>query len=339
MLVGLAGASIVLWVIFAVRRRRRTRRIEHDSAVSATLAAAGFRRTPLDDDDEEAGAGGGALPATAHSTHSASALANPRASWADFGGASTMALAGVGAAAAAAGDAHRDSRASDDDEVYNPYTDYVVPAGSRPGYVHTPPPPGSGGAGAVQRDSGTSSSAAGGRMGHAPSGSDEPLLGGYDPRASAASSGVLDTALAFPGTAGGATFTPAAMAPPIPPRSPRRVSAATARTVSTRRTTSQAPPMQEQDVPLIDLAGLDGPGPDLALSPDGAARGAGGASVYSTGSGAFDPFGDHSGTDGRLEPGLGLRAGDGRGTLGRELSLRDEEDYSRRVLGVRFYLL
>ena len=339
MLVGLAGASIVLWIIFAVRRRRRTRRIEHDSAVSATLAAAGFRRTPLDDDDDEAGVGGG-MRVSAHSTPSASALANPRASWADFGGASTMALAGVGAAALrGGGDANRDSHTSDD-EVYNPYTDYIVPAGSRPGYVPSPPPQQQQ---HQQRDSGTSSSAAGGRIGHVPSGSDEPLLGGYDPRASAASSGVLDTALAFPGVAGGATFTPAGPAPPIPPRSPRRMSAATARTASTRRTTSQAPAVQEQgqDVPLIDLAGLDTSVPDLALSPDGAARGGGGggASVYSMGSGAFDPFADLSGAaDARLEPGLGLRAGDGRGTLGRELSLRDEEDYSRRVLGVRFHL-
>ncbi|PFH54450.1 hypothetical protein AMATHDRAFT_31 [Amanita thiersii Skay4041] len=52
-LVGLAAASILLWIIFAVRRRRRTRRLEHETAVSATLAAAGFNRAPLDDDDNE----------------------------------------------------------------------------------------------------------------------------------------------------------------------------------------------------------------------------------------------------------------------------------------------
>ncbi len=83
---------------------------------------------------------------------------------------------------------------------------------------------------------------------------------------------------------------------------------------STRRTTSQAPAVQEQgqDVPLIDLAGLDTSVPDLALSPDGAARGGGGggASVYSMGSGAFDPFADLSGVaDARLEPGLGAARG------------------------------
>jgi len=51
-LVGLAAASILLWIFFAVRRRRRTRRLEHDTAVSATLAAAGFNRALLDEDDD-----------------------------------------------------------------------------------------------------------------------------------------------------------------------------------------------------------------------------------------------------------------------------------------------
>ncbi|KAF4572944.1 hypothetical protein EYR36_007454 [Pleurotus pulmonarius] len=52
-LVGLAAASILLFVIFAVRRRRRTQRIEHDTAVSATLAAAGYGRSPIVDDDDD----------------------------------------------------------------------------------------------------------------------------------------------------------------------------------------------------------------------------------------------------------------------------------------------
>lgn len=60
-LVGLAVASILLWIFFAIRRRRRTRRLEHDTDVSATLAAAGFHRAPLEDEDEDddhaAGAG------------------------------------------------------------------------------------------------------------------------------------------------------------------------------------------------------------------------------------------------------------------------------------------
>ncbi len=52
-LVGLALASILLWILFAVRRRRRTRRLEHDTAVKATLAAAGFHRAPLEDEDDD----------------------------------------------------------------------------------------------------------------------------------------------------------------------------------------------------------------------------------------------------------------------------------------------
>lgn len=56
-LVGLAAASILLWIFFAVRRRRRTQRLEHDTAVTATLAAAGFHRAPLDDDDDDTPSG------------------------------------------------------------------------------------------------------------------------------------------------------------------------------------------------------------------------------------------------------------------------------------------
>jgi hypothetical protein len=51
--VGVALASIALWLVLFVRRRRRTRRLEHETAVSATLAAAGFGRSPLHDDEEE----------------------------------------------------------------------------------------------------------------------------------------------------------------------------------------------------------------------------------------------------------------------------------------------
>ncbi|KIJ68482.1 hypothetical protein HYDPIDRAFT_173193 [Hydnomerulius pinastri MD-312] len=52
--VGLAAASIMLWILFAIRRRQRMRRIEQDTEVEAAVAAAGFNRTPLDDDDEGA---------------------------------------------------------------------------------------------------------------------------------------------------------------------------------------------------------------------------------------------------------------------------------------------
>lgn len=52
LIVGLAAATICLWIFFFVRRRRRRRRIEHDSAISASLAAAGYNRAPIDDDED-----------------------------------------------------------------------------------------------------------------------------------------------------------------------------------------------------------------------------------------------------------------------------------------------
>jgi hypothetical protein len=55
-LVGLAAASIFLWVFFAVRRRRRTQRLEGDAIRSSQWGAGGGHRSPLDDgDDEEEG--------------------------------------------------------------------------------------------------------------------------------------------------------------------------------------------------------------------------------------------------------------------------------------------
>jgi hypothetical protein len=49
-IVGLAAATICLWIFFFIRKRRRRRRIDHDSAISASLAAAGYNRAPIDDD-------------------------------------------------------------------------------------------------------------------------------------------------------------------------------------------------------------------------------------------------------------------------------------------------
>ncbi len=51
LIVGLAAATICLWIFFFIRRRRRRRRIEHQSEVSASLAAAGYNRAPIDDED------------------------------------------------------------------------------------------------------------------------------------------------------------------------------------------------------------------------------------------------------------------------------------------------
>ena len=49
LLVGLASASICLWLIFAVRRRRKRRRLEHE----AVLAAPNGHRSPLADEDDD----------------------------------------------------------------------------------------------------------------------------------------------------------------------------------------------------------------------------------------------------------------------------------------------
>lgn len=57
MIVGLAAASIFLWIFFFTRRRRRRRRIDHETAVSASLAAAGYNRTLIDDEDTGPGIG------------------------------------------------------------------------------------------------------------------------------------------------------------------------------------------------------------------------------------------------------------------------------------------
>jgi LPXTG-motif cell wall-anchored protein len=51
LIVGLAAATICLWIFFFIRRRRRRRRIDHESEVSAELAAAGYNRAPIDDED------------------------------------------------------------------------------------------------------------------------------------------------------------------------------------------------------------------------------------------------------------------------------------------------
>ncbi|KAG8219786.1 hypothetical protein J3R82DRAFT_758 [Butyriboletus roseoflavus] len=51
--VGLACASIMMWILFAIRRRQRMRGIEQDTAVQAAVAAAGLNRARLDDDDED----------------------------------------------------------------------------------------------------------------------------------------------------------------------------------------------------------------------------------------------------------------------------------------------
>jgi hypothetical protein len=127
-LVGLAAASILLWVLFALRRRRRTQRLEHDTAVSATLAAAGFHRTPLDDDDDPP-------DGSRRSQFGSPDLElNQRSS--AIGTSSSVPSAGRTSA-------YIEPAHPDDPESFNPYTDYNVPPAARDGYPsrHTSSPP------------------------------------------------------------------------------------------------------------------------------------------------------------------------------------------------------
>ncbi|KAF8168129.1 hypothetical protein B0H34DRAFT_47630 [Crassisporium funariophilum] len=276
-LVGLAAASIILWIFFALRRRRRTQRLEHDSAVSATLAAAGFHRAPLDDEDDPAissrrsryGSPDGFL----HQRRSSSGLAM-----------SSIPSAGRASAAYGDNDAHE----------YNPYTDYIVPAGSREGYVSTPPP--SAFIAGPYRDRSSTGGMGDNAPGHAPqrsSSSYEPLLTSYYRSSSA--------------TPPSPTHPPSnPNGPPNPPpRNPRRISDA-ARTNPPAYTSSTGHHSSSL-------------GHQIPLEPLGAASAA--SSVYSSES-----------TDHRLDPGLRQRLQDEADSI---RDLRDEEDYSRPVLGIR----
>jgi len=114
-LIGLAAASIVLWVVFATRRRRRTQQMEHETAISDRLAAAGFHRAPLDDGDDDIEVGGSKLePSVIEMTNRSSS---------GFG----MSLS--------QNPGRPPSGIYDHEEYFNPYTDYIVPSGSGDAYI------------------------------------------------------------------------------------------------------------------------------------------------------------------------------------------------------------
>ena len=169
-LVGLAAASIILWIFFAIRRRRHTQLLEHESAVAATLAAAGFNRSPLEDEDDHA----------IESGHSRDGSNDPflhhRSSSPGFGN--------VGMSSIPSAD--RTSTALDYDP-YNPYTDYVFPAKFNrvpsPPFIYRP-----------YRPRSTSDSMGEKNSGHTPQhsgGSHEPLLATYNRASRPSSSGTL----------------------------------------------------------------------------------------------------------------------------------------------------
>lgn len=269
-LVGLAAASIILWIFFALRRRRRTQRLEHDTAVSATLAAAGFHRTPLDDDDDD-------QPSGSHRSR----FGSP-----DVEMTQRSSAIGTLSSAPSAGriSAYLDASHPDDRDPFNPYAEHGAPSGTREGYFHrrTSSPPPVAFHNGPYRDRTESGSAGDHVHGHSASqsaGSYEPLLASFHNSAGPSS--------------------PVQSDPPIVP--PRRLQKAS-----------------DASQPLITPT----PDPDHPLS-DG------------DGSDAASHYSSESLADDRLDPGLRLRFnGEADGTSARDL--RDDEDYSRPVLGVTF---
>ncbi|TFK77126.1 hypothetical protein BDN72DRAFT_830297 [Pluteus cervinus] len=163
LLVGLTATSIILWIIFAIRRRRRTRRLDHDTAVSATLAAVGFHRTPLDDDDDPANAShrsryGSPEAEMMHRSSSAFAV-------------NSISSIPSGARTSGYLDPHT-PEGSTHQEQYNPYIDYG--GGPPSAYTRTATP-----SSVAVYGHRTSGSAGDVITSHSASGSYEPLLASY----------------------------------------------------------------------------------------------------------------------------------------------------------------
>lgn len=82
--VGLASASILLWILFAIRHRHRMERIEQDTTVEAVVAAAGLNRAPLDDDEDDS-------PISPSTRHRLSSEMGQRSSLLGLGGSGSLA--------------------------------------------------------------------------------------------------------------------------------------------------------------------------------------------------------------------------------------------------------
>ncbi|KAH7916447.1 hypothetical protein BJ138DRAFT_995763 [Hygrophoropsis aurantiaca] len=185
--VGLAAASIFLWILFAIRRRHRQRRIDQDTAVEAAVAAAGFGRAPLDDDNDR----GGKSPHT-HSQFSS-----------EMGQRSSLfgyIPAGTGSSPTGPKPmpGPYDDYAAEEPGHFNPYAEYLgdpgPPPATRDGYVPartaSPPPGASRISTAVDGvdEFGDNSRERNSSYGHTPTysaGSYEPLLAAYAAQTSA----------------------------------------------------------------------------------------------------------------------------------------------------------
>ncbi|EGO29291.1 hypothetical protein SERLADRAFT_433297 [Serpula lacrymans var. lacrymans S7.9] len=185
-LVGLAAASIVLWIFFAIRRKRRVRQLEHDTAVEAAVAAAGFGRSRLDDDNDNDPNG------TSGSYHNrTSQFSSEMGQRSSLLGFPPGASASSPVSPAARSSGRYDSYLGEDPEGYDPYAGYAdgqaVLRAAREGYIPTrtaSPPPGAAPGDPVifGDDVGTGSRDRHSSSGHAPThsaGSYEPLLAAY----------------------------------------------------------------------------------------------------------------------------------------------------------------
>ncbi|KAF9076251.1 hypothetical protein BDP27DRAFT_1398481 [Rhodocollybia butyracea] len=294
--------SILIFVLFYVRRRRRRVRIEHDTAVSATLAAAGFTRRALDDDIDDGPPGStgtryrdsdpdpfGTNRSVNHSAGSGGALEM------EYGYAVPMAPS---------------APAGQPSPSYNP-------PGSGPGYIpvptaehgnpvpgHSPGPSIGGGANLGEKGHGHNASA----------GSYEPLLGAFW-----ASQGLLneDAIKDEPPTAGSSRD---GTVPTPPPRNPRRLIDSPSGTPSPLASSAGHP-----NKPNEDLLGLGAPQKETKKVFDDT------SSVYS-----HNTVGDQLQAN-RITK---ARVKAGREGLEDASIFGDHEDYSKRVggggvLGVR----
>ena len=271
LIVGLAAASIVLFIFFYIRRRRRTQRLEHDAAVASTLAAAGFGRRPLDGDDDDDESKVMAQRTTPMASGTIASL--PTASLGSTGGhrppSGGMEDAAAVAAAGVAGPSTAPSTpgAATDFDPYAAYgTIHPPPAafpgtarrdGYAPARTSSPPPA----AWQRQHTHSTSTSTSSMGFGHAHKGSvgsHEPLLSGYYAGGAATepSTPALGPALNLGGGGGGVEGgASSGLAPPVPPRDPRRASGEVARPrggyaePESSATTSSMYSMDEPEVP------------------------------------------------------------------------------------------
>ncbi|KAG9091368.1 hypothetical protein FRC06_000599, partial [Ceratobasidium sp. 370] len=261
LVVGIAGAAILLFLFFALRRRRRVKRDERDAAIAASLGPQS--RVPFEDDDDDE-------PTTNSHNNVPMQQQNPFAY-----------VAGTPHAIGQHGEYFaRDTKRSY--EPYDPYASYVPPpAASSSGHHHY------------------QDSTAHTRIGSGQFDGYEYDYRHYQPPSVAA--GVTDRRTS--------------------PTSPRRA-------LSPTSGSSHAP---------THAPGLSrGPSKNAVAGPSGQQQqrqresvGAETASVYSVPEGSLI---DNDDDDTRLDSGLlGMRL---RGGVGSEQSLRDDEDYSRRVLTV-----